>query len=73
MTTEPYQERIVAKDYEFLNPDEHPAPLRKKIQLLTNGGVAVYGFWSDDCIAWAPLPRVPESIKRRVASSSKLG
>lgn len=42
----------------FLDPTENPPPRGKKILLLTEGGVCVIGHWSDDCLAWHPLPRV---------------
>lgn len=50
----------------WLDPDEHPPPPAKKMLLLTRGGVAVLGHWGDDCVAWAPLPKIPPAIKRRL-------
>lgn len=49
----------------FLDPKEHAPPRGKKILLLTIGGICVVGHWKDDdWVAWLPLPRVPDHIKR---------
>ena len=46
---------------EYRWPDEEPPPRGCKLLLLTSGGVAVVGDWTDDSnlVAWAPLPRRP--------------
>lgn len=40
-------------------------PKSTKVQLLTTGGVAVYGQYvgQDGFIGWAPLPNVPSWMK----------
>jgi hypothetical protein len=41
-------------------------PLSAKVQLLTAGGVAVYGQFSPGTkgyLGWAPLPKKPEWMK----------
>jgi hypothetical protein len=45
----------------FLWPDEFPPPRGVKLLLLTGGGVAVVGDWTDDSnlVAWRPLPKRP--------------
>jgi hypothetical protein len=50
----------------WIDPDIEPAPRATKLLLLTAGGVAVLGHWGDDCVAWAPLPKVPAAIKERM-------
>jgi len=50
----------------WIDPDIEPAPRATKLLLLTAGGVAVLGHWGDDCVAWAPLPKVPPAIKERL-------
>jgi hypothetical protein len=50
----------------WLDPDEEPPPVARKLLLLTEGGVACIGHWGDDCVAWAPLPKVPASIKEKM-------
>lgn len=50
----------------FLDPKDHPPPRSAKILLLTPGGVCIIGHWDPWCLAWCPLPVVPEEIKRRL-------
>ena len=45
-------------------------PPRRKVLLLTDGGVAVLGTWdgaSTWAIAWAPLPVIPPWLRERLA------
>lgn len=54
----------VAPDY-FWQPIA-TCPHSVKVQLLGNGGVAQYGVYhgkDDFWVAWAPLPRIPPSLK----------
>jgi hypothetical protein len=59
---------VVATDYFWL-PITSETPLGAKLQLLTLGGVAMYGNHttkSDFCTHWAPLPkRLPEGVSIR--------
>jgi len=50
----------------WLDPDEEPPPVARKLLLLTEGGVPCIGHWGDDCVAWAPLPQVPPAIKEKL-------
>lgn len=54
---------VTAPSAAWLDPEEHPPPRAKKMLLLTKYGVAVLGPWGLDCVAWAPLPKVPPHIK----------
>lgn len=59
MTATPLKEYVASADGTFLYPalgDPTP-PGGAKVQLLTPGGVAVYGLWSPTYMAWAPLPK----------------
>ncbi len=49
----------------WLHPLEHKPPLRRKLQLLTYTGIAVYGTWSWEggFIAWAPCLKIPQRFK----------
>ena len=51
----------------WIDPQEQTPPIGKKLLLLTQYGVAVLGHWyaEGQFIAWAPLPKIPESIKRK--------
>ena len=42
----------------WLHPKKYPPPRGVKLNLLTRGGVAVYGSWAVDSVAWAPLLQV---------------
>jgi hypothetical protein len=35
--------------------------------LLNPGGVLIVGPWTDDCLGWCPKPKIPDSIKRKMA------
>lgn len=63
----------IAKDY-VVDPDYFwrpiaTAPLGVKVQLLTEGGVAIHGKLNSRDIregwykGWTPLPKIPESMK----------
>lgn len=45
------------------------APLGEKLQLLTQGGVAIHGklnrrdLTSGHYLGWTPLPKIPEDMK----------
>jgi len=53
----------VAGDVQFRLPSEAQPPMGSKIIILTVGGVAVIGHWGVGCVAWSPLPEIPEHIK----------
>ena len=49
------------------DPDIYPPPRGTKIQLLTEGGIAVYGEWRDEGYdAWAPCMQVPTALKDKI-------
>ena len=51
----------VATDY-YWNPVTQATPRGVKLQLLTVGGVAIYGLWMGEATHythWAPLPKKP--------------
>lgn len=60
---------VIATNYFWL-PITSETPLGAKLQLLTLGGVAIYGSHttkSDFCTHWAPLPkRLPEGLSVRI-------
>jgi hypothetical protein len=53
----------IAGEVEFKLPSEAPPPAGVKCVLLTIGGVAVIGVWGYGCVAWSPLPPIPDHIK----------
>jgi hypothetical protein len=58
LTVHPLKGYAVDHTYEW-NYDLSDVPKATKIQILTAGGVAIYGHWTKTThfIAWAPLPR----------------
>lgn len=53
----------VATDYYWIPVDEN-TPKHVKLQLLTRGGVAIYGHWDGNnkfYSHWAPLPKIPKA------------
>lgn len=53
------------------HPDDTPPPKGTKLQLLTPGGITVYGHWEDWAVAWAPLLKVPKELKQRIWKESQ--
>ena len=54
----------VDQDYYWRSLDT--CPLSVKVQLLTRGGVAVYGQYhrgASGYVGWAPLPKKPEFMR----------
>lgn len=57
----------VATDY-FWIPIDHSTPHGVKLQLLGQGGVAIYGNWDGKntfFTHWAPLPKIPKETCER--------
>lgn len=59
------KDRAAAVDPNYYWQPLHTCPLSTKVQLLTEGGVAVYGHYTPGgkCLGWAPLPKKPEWMK----------
>lgn len=60
------RDKVAVVDDEYFWQPMSTCPLSKKVQLLTNGGVAVYGSYdgkNKSWMAWAPLPKIPEEMK----------
>lgn len=59
-------DRTVAVDPSYFWQPLDTCPLSVKVQLLTTGGVAVYGQYtqgSKGYVGWAPLPKKPSWMK----------
>ncbi len=65
---------LAAPQPEFLHPDDVPPPRGTKLNLLTSGGIATFGHWTDDSnlIAWAPLIKVSDDLRARLRNEGKL-
>lgn len=59
----------VAGEATWRTAQDEPPPLGVKMLLLNPDGVCVIGTWGPWAMAWAPLPRLPEHVKRRLQGS----
>lgn len=48
------------------HPADEAPPRGEEILLYTGGGVMVVGNWGDDCILWAPRPKLSKELKARI-------
>lgn len=65
--------QVTAEVAYWRDPEVDPPPTGN-ILLLTRGGVLVSGRWRDDggFVAWAPKPKVPEAIKRKLLPKKEI-
>jgi hypothetical protein len=66
MTVKITSDKVAAVDQDYFWRPLHTCPLSAKVQLLTEGGVAVYGQYAPGTggyVGWAPLPKKPEWMK----------
>lgn len=66
MTVKITSDKAAAVDQDYYWRSLKTCPLSAKVQLLTTGGVAVYGQYSPGAkgyLGWAPLPKKPEWMK----------
>lgn len=71
-------ERYLAGIATLRLPSEDHPPAKTKILLLSPYGILSIGPWDPWFVAWAPLPKIPDHIKRamqqgRTYSSDWLG
>lgn len=60
-----FPQLTTAKFY-LLDPDIDPPPKATSLILLNPGGVLIIGNWTEDCLAWAPKPKIPKSVKDKI-------
>lgn len=63
MTVKITSDKAAAVDQDYYWRPLDTCPLGAKVQLLTQGGIAVYGQYSRGApgyLGWAPLPKRPE-------------
>ena len=68
-------DKAAVVDTEYYWQPMSTCPLSRKVQLLTTGMVAVYGQYdgkSKSWLGWAPLPRIPEELKREVPALQQI-
>lgn len=59
-------DRVAVVDLEYFWRPLESCPASAKVQLLTTGGVAVYGHYSQGqkgYLGWAPLPKRPDWMR----------
>lgn len=61
----------VAGEATWRTAQDEPPSLGVKMLLLNPDGVCVIGTWGPWAMAWAPLPRLPEHVKRRLLQGSE--
>lgn len=66
MTVRVTTDRAAAVDTDYYWRPMQTCPTSVKVQLLGQGGVAVYGSWdgkTDWWRGWAPLPKIPKEMR----------
>lgn len=66
MTVKITSDKSTAVDQDYFWRPLETCPLSAKVQLLTQGGIAVYGQYHREAkgyLGWAPLPKRPEWMK----------
>jgi hypothetical protein len=66
MTIRETTDKVAVIDTEYFWQPMDICPQYRKVQLLTTGGVAVYGSYdgrNKSWVAWAPLPKIPKEMK----------
>lgn len=66
MTIRETTDKVAVVDTDYFWQPMATCPLSRKVQLLTSGGVAVYGSYDGKNAtwqAWAPLPKIPKEMK----------
>lgn len=66
MTVKLTSDKAAAVDQSYFWQPLETCPLSAKVQLLTQGGIAVYGQYSKGqpgFLGWAPLPKRPEYMR----------
>jgi hypothetical protein len=61
----------LAGEASWRTAQEQEPPLGVKLLLLNPGGTCVIGTWGDWALAWAPLPKVPDHIKKLLLKGDK--
>lgn len=68
------REHATSSELMFRDPVEHQPPLGQSMILLTPGGTMTVGQWDPRvAVAWAPKPKIPSSIKARLAEVAVRG
>ncbi len=56
---------------EWQDPEVNPPPMGSSMLLLTEGMTLVIGTWRIDggFVAWAPKPKIPPQLKRKLTET----
>lgn len=60
-----------AEDWFCFDPLLKEAPKGKTLWVVNSGGSGHKGIWYPEAIAWAYLPKLPQSVKDRVDAIAK--
>ena len=55
----------VHDNWTMLDPLIYPPPRGQTLLVINPGGVLTKGSWYEGALAWAPLPRIPQTVKAR--------
>lgn len=58
---------LTTPDWVLLDPNDVIPPPGVKLLVLNPGGVLHVGMWYDGALAWAPMPKIPGSVKSRMS------
>lgn len=63
---------ITTDELYFRDPKIDLPPRAVSLLLLNPGGVLIVGNWTNDCLAWCPKPKIPQTVKDRMFSPDTL-
>lgn len=61
---------LAAPAPEWKHPADEAPPLGTKLLILTRGAVCVIGLWDPEhgAVLWAPLPKISQEMRDRLAA-----
>ena len=62
---------ITNPNYELFDPEVYPPPRGVPLQLINEGGTLKLGHWYDGALAWGYFPKIPKSVKERIAQKAQ--
>ena len=59
------------QEWELFDPQISPPPRGVSLLLINEGGVLIVGQWYEGALAWGLKPRIPKTVKARIAQRKK--
>ena len=63
---------LTARVTELFDPELVPPPYGQDLLLINPGGVLITGKWFEGCLAWGFRPKIPATVKARIAARTNL-